>query len=138
MNQSTVLFTAENTFQSLHQHFAPVFVECPALCFSVHPYFLALKAEGDSWFDFLWKRTKKSIRLCFMIRDVYTPLEKRKKMYFDFSEVIWLFLYQKEICEKTTVFGNQSSKFMYRKYKVMFKKINRRNERSTHMMFWTF
>lgn len=36
-------------------------------------------------------------------------------MYFDFSEVIWLFLYQKEICEKTTVFGNQSSKFMYRK-----------------------
>lgn len=115
MNQSTVLFTAENTFQSLHQHFAPVFVECPALCFSVHPYFLALKAEGDSWFDFLWKRTKKSIRLCFMKRDVYTPLEKRKKMYFDFSEVIWLFLYQKEICEKMTVFGNQSSEFMYGK-----------------------
>lgn len=68
---------------------------------------------------------------------IYAP-GKTEKMYFDFSEVIWLFLYPKEICEKTTVFGNQSSKFMYRKYKVMFKKINRRNERSTHMMFWTF
>lgn len=115
MNQSTVLFTAENTFQSLHQHFAPVFVECPALCFSVHPYFLALKAEGDSWFDFLWKLTKKSIRLCFMKRDVYTPLEKRNKCILISVKWYDCFCIKKKSVKKMTVFGNQSSKFMYRK-----------------------
>lgn len=134
MNQSTVLFTAENTFQSLHQHFAPVFVECPALCFSVHPYFLALKAEGDSWFDFLWKRTKKSIRLCFMKRDVYTPVEKCILI-----SVKWYdcFCIQKKSVKKRRflAINHQNSCI---ENKVMFKKINRRNERSTHIMFWTF
>lgn len=135
MNQSTVLFTAENTFQSLHQHFAPVFVECPALCFSVHPYFLALKAEGDSWFDFLWKRTKKSIRLCFMKRDVYTPLEKRKKCIL--ISVKWYDCF----CIKKNLWKNDGfwqSIIKIHVSKIMFEKINRRNERSTHMMFWTF
>lgn len=137
MNQSTVLFTAENTFQSLHQHFAPVFVECPALCFSVHPYFLALKAEGDSWFDFLWKRTKKSIRLCFMKRDVYTPLEKRKKCILISVKWYDCFCIQKKSVKKRRflAINHQNSCI---ENKVMFEKINRRNERSTHIMFWTF
>lgn len=137
MNQSTVLFTAENTFQSLHQHFAPVFVECPALCFSVHPYFLALKAEGDSWFDFLWKRTKKSIRLCFMKRDVYTPLEKRKKCILISVKWYDCFCIQKKSVKKRQflAINHQNSCI---ENKVMFEKINRRNERSTHIMFWTF
>lgn len=137
MNQSTVLFTAENTFQSLHQHFAPVFVECPALCFSVHPYFLALKAEGDSWFDFLWKRTKKSIRLCFMKRDVYTPLEKRKKCILISVKRYDCFCIQKKSVKKRRflAINHQNSCI---ENKVMFEKINRRNERSTHIMFWTF
>lgn len=137
MNQSTVLFTAENTFQSLHQHFAPVFVECPALCFSVHPYFLALKAEGDSWFDFLWKRTKKSIRLCFMIRDVYTPLEKRKKCILISVKWYDCFCIKKKSVKKRRflAINHQNSCI---ENKVMFKKINRRNERSTHILFWTF
>lgn len=137
MNQSTVLFTAENTFQSLHQHFAPVFVECPALCFSVHPYFLALKAEGDSWFDFLWKRTKKSIRLCFMKRDVYTPLEKRKKCIL--ISVKWydcFFIQKKSVKKRRFLAINHQNSCM--ENKVMFEKINRRNERSTHIMIWTF
>lgn len=134
MNQSTVLFTAENTFQSLHQHFAPVFVECPALCFSVHPYFLALKAEGDSWFDFLWKRTKKSIRLCFMKRDVYTPLEKRKKCILISVKWYDCFCIQKKSVKKRRflAINHQNSCI---ENKVMFEKINRRNERSTHIMF---
>lgn len=137
MNQSTVLFTAENTFQSLHQHFAPVFVECPALCFSVHPYFLALKAEGDSWFDFLWKRTKKSIRLCFMKRDVYTPLEKRKKCILISVKWYDCFCIQKKSVKKRRFLAiNHQNSCM--ENKVMFEKINRRNERSTHIMFWTF
>lgn len=137
MNQSTVLFTAENTFQSLHQHFAPVFVECPALCFSVHPYFLALKAEGDSWFDFLWKRTKKSIRLCFMKRDVYTPLEKRHKCILISVKWYDCFCIKKKSVKKRRflAINHQNSCI---ENKVMFEKINRRNERSTHIMFWTF
>lgn len=137
MNQSTVIFTAENTFQSLHQHFAPVFVECPALCFSVHPYFLALKAEGDSWFDFLWKLTKKSIRLCFMKRDVYTPLEKRKKCILISVKWYDCFCIQKKSVKKRRflAINHQNSCI---ENKVMFEKINRRNERSTHIMFWTF
>lgn len=137
MNQSTVLFTAENTFQSLHQHFAPVFVECPALCFSVHPYFLALKAEGDSWFDFLWKRTKKSIRLCFMKRDVYTPLEKRKKCILISVKRYDCFCIQKKSVKKRRflAINHQNSCI---ENKLMFEKRNRRNERSTHIMFWTF
>lgn len=52
---------------------------------------------------------------CVSWKGTYIRPWKTEKMYFDFSEVIWLFLYPKEICEKTTVFGNQSSKFMYRK-----------------------
>lgn len=137
MNQSTVIFTAENTFQSLHQHFAPVFVECPALCFSVHPYFLALKAEGDSWFDFLWKRTKKSIRLCFMKRDVYTPLEKRKKCILISVKWYDCFCIKKKSVKKWRFLAiNHQNSCM--ENKVMFEKINRRNERSTHIMFWIF
>lgn len=139
MNQSTVLFTAENTFQSLHQHFAPVFVECPALCFSVHPYFLALKAEGDSWFDFLWKLTKKSIRLCFMKRDVYTstPLEKRNKCILISVKWYDCFCIKKKSVKKWRFLAiNHQNSCM--ENKVMFEKINHRNERSTHMMFWTF
>lgn len=137
MNQSTVLFTAENTFQSLHQHFAPVFVECPALCFSVHPYFLALKAEGDSWFDFLWKRTKKSIRLCFMKRDVYTPWKNGINVFwFQWSDMI-VFVSKRNLWIKWRflAINHQNSCI---ENKVMFEKINRRNERSTHIMFWTF
>lgn len=135
MNQSTVLFTAENTFQSLHQHFAPVFVECPALCFSVHPYFLALKAEGDSWFDFLWKLTKKSIRLCFMKRDVYTPPWKNgiNVFWFQWSDMI-VFVSKRNLWIKWGFLAiNHQNSCM--ENKVMFEKINRRNERSTHMMF---
>lgn len=137
MNQSTVLFTAENTFQSLHQHFAPVFVECPALCFSVHPYFLALKAEGDSWFDFLWKLTKKGIRLCFMKRDVYTPLEKRNKCILISVKWYDCFCIKKKSV-KTRRFLAINHQNSCIENKVMFEKINHRNERSTHMMFWTF
>lgn len=134
MNQSTVLFTAENTFQSLHQHFAPVFVECPALCFSVHPYFLALKAEGDSWFDFLFKRTKRAFA-CVSWKG--TPLEKRNKCILISVKWYDCFCIKKKYVKKWRFLAiNHQNSCM--ENKVMFEKINHRNERSTHMMFWTF
>lgn len=137
MNQSTVLFTAENTFQSLHQHFAPVFVECPALCFSVHPYFLALKAKGDSWFDFLFKRTKRAFA-CVSWKGTYIRPWKNgiNVFWFQWSDMI-VFVSKRNLWKKWRflAINHQNSCI---ENKVMFEKINRRNERSTHMMFWTF
>lgn len=137
MNQSTVLFTAENTFQSLHQHFAPVFVECPALCFSVHPYFLALKAEGDSWFDFLWKRTKRAFACVSWKGTCIRPWKNGINVFwFQWSDMI-VFVSKRNLWKKWRFLAiNHQNSCM--ENKVMFEKINRRNERSTHMMFWTF
>lgn len=137
MNQSTVIFTAENTFQSLHQHFAPVFVECPALCFSVHPYFLALKAEGDSWFDFLFKRTKRAFACVSWKGTCIRPWKNGINVFwFQWSDMI-VFVSKRNLWKKWRFLAiNHQNSCM--ENKVMFEKINHRNERSTHMMFWTF